>query len=690
MSFKDLNLNPTYSSSKDNLVNDFYSPVLSQSITYDRIAGFFNSSSLALVARGLKEFIINGGKMRLLCGVQLSKDDLNTIMNSSQIAENIGENFLNDLDSVSDEIEKNHLKLLAWMLDNDVLEIKIGIVKNEYGYLGGILHDKTGIFKDNSGNSILFSGSNNESSAGWSSAGFGNLEKFKVFLSWEDSKFMNDDIQSFEEDWNNQNKFLQVMDVPKAAEEGLIRLAPENLEELINLPMSYVEKNFRKKDDEKTLRKYQEKAISNWIDNNKIGIFEMATGAGKTFTAINCISETLKDHNNLITVIACPYAHIVEQWENEIKKILDIKIINAYGSGNPNWKRDLTRLVFNLKTSVLKNVIILTTHDTFSSDFFIEQIHKIDTESFLIIDEMHHISTETYRKGLLENYNYRLGLSATPYIYNDSEATELLFNYFSKIVYIFDLADGLTTYGEDSETFLTPYEYYPVKVQLNNKELKEYLELSDEISRKSHFNKDDDMSTSFRLLLIKRKNIINNAKAKYDCLRQILKSMGKIDHLIVFCSPQQKNDVLQILKDEGVKPSHKFTESESTRKSKQYGGISQREYLVKKFDEGFYKALVAIRCLDEGVDVPSADKVIIMSSSNNPKEYIQRKGRVLRRFEDKTKAKIYDMAVIQSDYSGELIKSITDAEEKRIMDFINLCENPDEGMELIKKWGLIL
>lgn len=311
MSFKDLKLNSTYNSSKNDLVIEFYGPVLSEAVSYDRVTGFFNSKSLALVASGLKGFISNNGKMRLLCGSELQKDDIDAILNSSEIAEKLSDSFLNDLNNISDEIELNHIKLLAWMVDNDFLDIKIGIVKNNKGYIGGILHEKTGILSDKFGNTIVFSGSNNETNFGWISGGFGNIEKFKVFLSWEDSKFIVDDLNSFEEYWNNENKFLEVLSIPNAAKEGLIKLAPKNIDEVMKLPLEFNICSNSK--DKRKLRDYQEEAISKWCENNKKGIFKMATGTGKTFTALNCISSALNDDLNLITVIACPYAHLTEQ-----------------------------------------------------------------------------------------------------------------------------------------------------------------------------------------------------------------------------------------------------------------------------------------------------------------------------------------------------------------------------------------
>ena len=289
----------------------------------------------------------------------------------------------------------------------------------------------------------------------------------------------------------------------------------------------------------------------------------------------------------------------------------------------------------------------------------------------------------------MNSYNFRLGLSATPRHEFDEEGTDLVFDYFGGVVFTFDLNSALTNFGPDGKTFLAPYDYYPKKVGLTNRKLGEFYELSKKIKELYHMNKKEE-SAAYQALKFKRANIIKNAQSKYDCLREILRQYTELDHLIVFCSPQQIDNVLDILKEEGVSPVHRFTNQEGTKKSKQFGGISQREYLVNKFDEGYFKSLVAIKCLDEGVDIPSATTVIIMASSTNPGEYVQRRGRVLRRSEGKDKAVIYDMVVIEYDSVGTPIDDIVRYEKIRVDDFIDSSDNPGESMELLKKWGISL
>ncbi|MCI6775406.1 DEAD/DEAH box helicase family protein [Methanobrevibacter boviskoreani] len=691
MSFKDLDLKSTYNSINDDLVDDFYNKVLSEAIEYDRVTGYFNSESLVLAAKGLKGFIENKGKMRLLCGSELSKEDVEAIVNASDIADKISENFLKDLENITNDIEKNNLKLLAWMVANDYLDIKIGIVKNEMGYVGGILHEKTGILYDEEGNSILFSGSNNETFSGWSSNGLGNIEKFKVFLSWEDSKFMEDDPKNFENDWNNKNKFLEVIDIPKAAKEGLIKLAPEDFDEIKNLPLTsksdtYVTRSASK--DKRSLRKYQEEAIEKWSENGMCGIFKMATGTGKTFTALNCIDLAFKKNSKLLTVIVSPYAHIAEQWYNDVKNFFDIPCYICYGSGNINWKSDFTNLMFNVNLGIVNQSIIFTTIQTFSKDIFLREMIKNDIPKLLVVDEVHHVVAESYSKGLIRNYDFRLGLSATPEVYNKPEESQDMIGYFKGIVFTYDTDRALNTFDENGNTYLAHYNYYPIKIRLSKSELNYYLELTRKIQLLSHI-KNRESDEHLEQLIRDRKNIINNAINKYDSLRNILNKFSDLNHLIIFCSPQQINTVIKILNEENIGPVDKFTYDKGTKKSKKFNGMSEREYMIDKFDKGEIKVLVAIKCLDEGVDVPSADKIIIMSSTNNPKEYVQRRGRVLRQNENKDKAIIYDMAVMEKDEKGNFIESITKPEIKRMEEFIESSDNVDYSLELLKKWGVL-
>ena len=434
------------------------------------------------------------------------------------------------------------------------------------------------------------------------------------------------------------------------------------------------------------LRDYQIEAVDSWVNNDYNGIFEMATGTGKTFTALACFKELADIKDRLLTVIACPQSHLIDQWINEIKKFHDGEIITS-SSKNPKWKEDLSELVINYYLEVVDKVVVLTTHASLSSDFFLEKIHEIEVERLLIVDEVHGIGSEKQMLGLDDCYEYRLGLSATPSRYFDDYGTRVINDYFKGVVFEFDISRALTEINPvTEETYLTPYIYKPIIVDLNDEELEQYSELSARIARLLATSKQqDEENNSLTGVLIKRQNIINNAEEKYAAFKNILKENPNIDKLIIFCSPQQIDNVQEILNREGITPQHRFTQKQSAIKRKK-DNESERELILKKFEEGAYKALVAIKCLDEGVDVPSAENAIIMSSTTNPREHVQRRGRILRNSPGKEIATIYDILVFPEEKT-EVGEKIRQKELRRCHDFAVNAENSLECLRLLERFG---
>lgn len=681
MSLNDLNIKIKYDSDEDDLLNDFYIPTLSESVKYYRLSGFFNSSSLAVAAAGLENFIKNNGKMKLVTSVIFSKEDLLKINEAhADPLKVIEENFISDYESISDSFVKDHLAALGWMIANDKLEIKVAYPKD----LINIFHPKVGILVDSEGNYLSFSGSDNETRSGW----LGNIEEFKVFTSWKfgHKEIIDTDILSFTKYWKDNAKKVNVIDIPKAIKKDLIKLAPKSVDNLNfhQLPSfqggGHINKKGRK------LRFYQQNALDAWFDNDCRGIFELATGTGKTFTALKCLEKLFKSED-IVCVISCPLIYLVEQWAKEVKEfsIFD-NVFKAYGG--TNWKSEINDFLFDLDLGIEDNGIIVTTHNTFSQKDFIDILSNCNKKLCLIVDEMHHVGGAKFSRGLTGiDYEYRLGLSATPSVYMNDDATNFLMEYFGGIVSSFTIQDALTEIDpETGEHYLTEYNYYPIRVELNNQEMDDYKKLSERI-RISYFKDNSDSNDELVRLLNKRRQILKDAAQKDDKLIDVLNNFTDLDHLIIFTTYGQKDRVLKILGEQGVSPRHEFTSNVSARKIKEIG-LSERELLIKRFDEGDLKALVAIKCLDEGVDVPSADKVIIMSSSTNPMEYVQRRGRVLRKFKGKKIAMIFDMVVLP-DYDGfELTKNIRDSEITKLYDFIESAKNKRECYRILEEWGI--
>lgn len=654
MNLQELNIKRSYDSDADDILNDFYISALAASVSYNRLAGFFSSSSLAVAARGILGLVENSGTMKIIVSPKLREDDLRAIMASGDNYENlIGKNLLKELEDIGDEFARDHIFALGWMLANNKLEIRVAVSYDQTGrplssdqvQHDGIFHQKVGILQDSEGNTITFSGSVNETAMGW----LGNIEEFKVFRSWEavEADYLNADLAKFNRYWNNDCQRLKIIPVPEAVRSRLIEIAPKEIGH-INLKRWYAKDNKKKKIE---LFDYQLYAIETWQKNNEKGIFEMATGTGKTFTALGCLKEIYRKYRKTLVVITCPYQHLGQQWKREIENF-DIKydtLISADGV-NPSWKDNLTNAIIEMSLGYKKRLIVLATHSTFSSAIFksIIQDKKGEYKIFLIADEVHGLGAVKARTGLVAEYEARLGLSATPKRWYDSVGTDAIYDYFGGVLYEFSLDKAINSINPATgKTYLTPFRYIPLFARLTEEELEEYNKISRSLSVKySQAKGDAEKLKHLELLIFKRADIIKNAENKLAVLESILNDIrDSLSGTLIYCSPRQIDQIMSRLSSRKIQ-SHRFTMDESARPEKKYGGLSERDYLLKMFGEDRYKILVAMKCLDEGIDVPAARKTILMASSGNPREYIQRIGRVIRRFPGKSEAHIYDIIIV--------------------------------------------
>ncbi|MEM3092622.1 MAG: DEAD/DEAH box helicase family protein [Candidatus Nitrosocaldus sp.] len=700
MGLRDISLKPAYDSSIDDILNDFYIPVLSNSIYYKRLAGFFSSDSLAIAARGISRFIHNKGNMRIIASVKLNKSDIEAIIRGiKEPLQVIEEASIRSIENITDEFIKDHINALAWMVANNMLEIKIAarfdrnILDSIDNRVENILsmpifHQKIGVLEDNNGDMISFSGSINETASGW----LYNIEEFKVFRKWigEEMKYVEIDNKRFEDYWEGRVNTVNIYDIPTALKQRLIKIIEDNnitrptiLEKLQQWERKLSDRNndVRRKDflinRNIELRAYQIDAINSWMMHGK-GFIEMATGTGKTYVALGCVKKLEEKHpQQLMVIITVPYTHLINQWLKNLEEWGYYGIIAS--SDEPNWQSKLSDRIHDLNNCFLHKLIVITTHDTLSSTRFIEIVSKTKAPILLIADEVHGLGSPERRKGLLELYKYRIGLSATPRRWFDEEGTDVLFDYFGETVFSFSLDDAIR------QGYLTPYYYYPHFIELTQDELKEYLKHTRVIAIKyKEKNKNDNLREQELLtqLLNKRRQIIVNAKEKFDEFARILSSYSKLKRCLIYCSPQQIDMVQDILNKRGI-IQHRFTAEEDRE---------ERQKILDNFMNGNYQALVAMRCLDEGVDIPSAEVAFILASSTNPKEFIQRRGRILRLHADKKYAYIHDFAVIPTFnphmYDNVILnierKIITD-ELMRVKEFANSSMNPTYALSEIDK-----
>jgi len=701
MSLKDINLKKCYSSDIDDVLHDFYIPALKETRYYDRLAGFFSSNSLAIASKGMAGFINNCGQMRMIVCPRFREKDKEMLSQKSQEVEDyISDIFVDEIEKIEDKIFSEPLKAFGYMLANNILTIRIALIYNEKGKLlsaqeindKGIFHQKVGILEDKEGNCLSFSGSVNESAMAW----LDNIEEFKVFKEWEKGQkdFFKNDLDKFERFWQGKSSRVKTINVPEAVENKLIEIAPNNSDE-INWELFHkrISKNSndnnRNKDDKKIeLFEHQKKAVQKWLDNEKKCLFEMATGTGKTFAALGCLKEL--NENKLLTIITCPGNYLVQQWSNEIEKFgtkYDKKIIAD--TSNSNWKNQMKDILVDLKIGTISRLIILTTHRTYSSETFMNFI-KAQIKYFmvfLIADEVHGVGSEKAQLGLNEDYKFRLGLSATPERWLDFEGTEMIYEYFGGDKFKFGLGKAINQINPlTGKSYLTPYVYKPHFINLSGEELQNYLELTKSISRSYHANSEKEDNEILQKLIFKRADIVKNAQAKLNLFDEIVTE--NIEWTIVYCSPQQIEEVMRILSaDKGI-VIHKFTQEEYIKPREEFGGKSERQYIIEKFAERKYQALVAMKCLDEGVDIPPARKAFLLSNSGNPREYIQRIGRLIRRYQGKKEAIIHDFIVMPSyermpKRIRKLERKIFQKEKIRFEEVAKFAKNSGEALTKI-------
>lgn len=711
-------LKSEYRSLIDNVVQNFYIPLLENAAYYKRAVGFFSSTSLVEISKGIAEMAKHGGKIQIVASPFLSEEDIEAIKRGYSSRDEIVESAL--LKQLSDEhtdyYSMERLNLLANLITNGVLDIRIAYTEDKSGI--GMYHEKMGIITDSYGNSVAFSGSMNESSTAMSV----NYETIDVFCSWKEGteadrvKLKENAFYSI---WNDCEPNIHVMEFPSISQ-ALIdkykRSAPNfsiDKEQFSNRSLLHgdmilndglvIEKIVGARiPNNIDLHQYQKEAISVWVGENYRGIFDMATGTGKTFTglgAISKLSENLGDE--LAVVIVCPYQHLVEQWVEDIIKFNIDPIIGYSSSSQKDWKQRLTKAIRNQKIRKDKSFFcFICTNATFANSFVQEQLSKVKNPLLLVVDEAHNFGARSYAKYLDDRFTYRLALSATLERHRDEEGTATLYNFFGKKCIEYSLERAI------NEEKLTPYKYFPVLVYLNNEELEKYEQLSYEISKHVIKGKGGKVKLDSygEILAIQRSRVVAAASLKLLKLKEIIEPYTDEYFILVYCGatnvmPQNadlsitvETDIKQIEavtrilgNDLGMKVS-KFTAEEK---------IEERHLIKEHFKNGDdLQAIVAIKCLDEGVNIPGIKTAFILASTTNPKEYIQRRGRVLRKSPETGKeyAKIFDFITLPrpldevSGLTKEQVKrdiSLVKNELTRVMEFGRLSMNSMEAQKLI-------
>lgn len=679
MSFQDLHLDVSYESdsNKNQLLDNFYIPVLENSKKYFRIAGFFSSTSLSVAAEGIEGLIKNDGKMYLLISPELSEEDFSIISKSEKLE--------NDAILFSDfalDAKEDNLKALAWLLGNGRLEIKIVVGKKSRNSL---FHQKVGIFFDDEGNILSFSGSINETAQAW----INNIEEFKVFRSWNSGQieYLQADLNKFSSYWKNERKDTAIVfDLPSSLKEKIIQIRPRDVWDL-NIMRRY-KKDHEIKTNKLSLFPHQARAVEAWVKNDYSLLMEMATGTGKTRTAIGCLLKKLEDNEVLLTIVATPQNTLSRQWKDDFVKLNIALDYNAIIDGSVNkWPKKLELLLLDLNEKRIKTAIVFTTHATASDPKFVDVIlkNKFKTKILFIADKVHATGSAKQRDALLPEYDYRIGLSATPERMFDEGGTSLIRNYFGDKSFEFTIADALSTINPlTGRPFLNHFTYHPIFVELTPSENKQFNKYSQQIAilkAQDEYDPDD-----LQKLYDRRAAVSKNADGKYDALSKLFDQLipeSTVD-TILFVSDKQIKGAFDILSEKHIKRA-KITERESASKVVNNDGDTERQEIISQFNQRQLQVLVGIKCLDEGIDIPNARIAILMSNSTNPREFVQRVGRVIRQAPDKKPSMIYDFIAFSDSATGLLEK-----EAKRAQLIAINADNYSEVREAFSQRGVNL
>lgn len=681
MSFQELDIKKEYRSLLDSVAKDFYIPLLSQAVKYQRAVGFFSSSSLVEISKGISELAKNGGKIQLVASPYLSDEDIEAIKSGYAMRDQVvKEAIRREMTEGKTPFEKARLNLLANLISDGVLDIKIAFTEDSDRM--GMYHEKMGIITDAEGNRVAFAGSMNESATAMTL----NYETIDVYCSWRDEE---DRViakeNAFASIWNDTEPNIKIIDFPELKQEIIEkykRSVPDfeidkkeyapDIDTVLHTDLGVYTEYGPKFPEWFKLHDYQAEAITEWQKRNYRGIFDMATGTGKTYTGLGALTTLSKNiGHKLAAIIVCPYQHLVEQWVEDILKFNIDPIIGYSDSSQKDWPKRLKDAIRDQKLKVRGKEFFcfICTNATFSSDYVQTQLAKIKSDTLLMVDEAHNFGAPYLSCLLYDNYKYRLALSATLDRHNDEEGTAKLYDFFGEkcIEYTLDRAI--------EEKKLTKYKYYPIVVTLTEEELEAYDNLSYEIGKCIMKGKNGKMKLSSRgeKLALKRSRIVAGAKNKLTMLEEVIHPYIHDKHILVYCGAtkgleqnQDRTDVdsedirqidavTDLLGNKLGMEVSQFTSKES---------VEEREVLKREFSAGdTLKVLIAIKCLDEGVNIPKIKTAFILASTTNPKEYIQRRGRVLRLAEGKEYAEIYDFITLP--YDTESVTSLTEAQVKR-------------------------
>lgn len=674
-SLKDLTLRGAYHKPQDDIAKDFYLPCMARAVRYDRAVGFFSSSIYILAWSSLKSFVENGGRMRLICSPVLSEGDdaaLREGYSARSDAAN-GEEIRAEYQRLLQSADlAKPARVLASLVALGVVDFKIAWVGSEVGgQPRRLFHDKLGLFTDPDNNRVAFKGSMNETWPGL--ALDGNLESVDVFVDWADQREkarVEDEQRYFDQLWGNQFPGVIAVPLPETTRKDILASADvEKWPEYVDQICTELETAAMWSPDSRRPRPYQVRALADWEAQNRRGILEHATGSGKTFTALCAMKDSLS--RDEVPLIVVPSELLLTQWIQEIRGAFDKNGLQLLicGGGHGDWKEaNRLRQWTRPRRPGTPPRAVVSTLQTAAPQAF-RALVSGGEHLFLIADEVHRLGANQARQILTLETGPRLGLSATPRRAGDPEGTSAVLAYFGGVI-----QPPFTIYDAIREGRLSKYAYHVHSVTLTSEEQDRWDKLTQQIRTlvaRGHTGEDgvrSELDARTKRLLIQRARVVKSAANKVQLAARVVGTEYRPgQHWIVYCEDQvQLRAVKEAIAAQGCADVLEYHRAMS--------GNPQRTLDLFKARGG---VVVSIRCLDEGVDIPAVSHALILASSKNPREYIQRRGRVLRRFEGKSLAHIHDAIVSPNFHQADTSNtSILEAEIARAIEFGRNAINP--------------
>jgi len=694
LGFRSLNLADRYRSDHEDVVADFYVPVLSAALSYSRAVGYFTSTSLALFARGITDFAERGGSMRLIASPYLTEDDITDIDRGYDVRAVLERAALRELEAEDRNSILDGLGLVGRLIAEQRLDIKLAFVTHQGRT--GIYHEKVGIFRDGAGDLIAFTGSANETLGGL----LANFESVEVYLGWlpGDGPRALRIEEDFQDLWNDRTSGLSILPFPDTVRERLIEIAARR-------PMAHLPAHDDALDPPAvvarrpsslaippgiSVRDYQRKAVEAWLGQRGRGILKMATGTGKTKTAMFAASQLAqvlgKREQPLVLLVVAPFQHLVDQWITEAESF-GVRPVAVYESSQ-RWLPVVEDQLAEARLGQRPLVAMVATNASFAGERFQSVLSRIAQPLLIIADEAHNLGSAAYRSCLPENASYRIALSATPERWFDDEGTDALTGYFGPVVFELGLGKAIEMGA------LCRYRYLPRLIELNDAENAQYVGLTAQIARRlaSGDSMDDDASSPIGYLLRRRAAVLGHADGKLPQLRSDMKARREAWYQLAYCAegsrpaepgdppePTQISQVMDLVGNDLQLAAHSYVAGTPR---------AERRVLLRRFGAGDdLRVLVAMRCLDEGVDIPDARVAYLLASSSNPRQFIQRRGRILRRAPGKEMAEIIDYLAVPQDgtpLNFDVERNLLTRELERANEFGKLAENYEDTLALLR------